>query len=183
MTAPWSHCYRVARDKGLVSALTELPPVSGAGGHALVPRGAVPTGAAELCSFILPDGEVVAIKGAEPADASSALGLVWLRLGLSEALRDEVMRHLHGRRLLRHQMVKSDIADGLLEHLEVRAALTGAGPGDLAGAELDRLHARITTADRMLVRLLGASGYLSDGPGQTIHVSGLLADVHQGEHL
>ncbi|MFI9008461.1 DUF2786 domain-containing protein [Actinosynnema sp. NPDC053489] len=115
--------------------------------------------------------------------AAWALGLVWLRLGLSEALRETCMRHLNGRRtgsttLLQQQMVKSTVADGLIEHLEVRAVLTGVAPGELPGVILAHLHARITAADRWLVNLLGASGYLTGGPGQVAHVSELLAEAH-----
>ncbi|MEU4746124.1 hypothetical protein AB0G02_37465, partial [Actinosynnema sp. NPDC023658] len=120
-----------------------------------------------------------------PADRRSAwaLGLVWLRLGLSEALRETCMRYLNGRRtgsttLLQQQMVKSTVADGLIEHLEVRAVLTGMGAGDLPGVILAHLHARITAADRWLVNLLGASGYLVGGPGQVAHVSELLAEAY-----
>ncbi len=112
-----------------------------------------------------------------------ALGLVWLRLGLSEALRETCMRYLNGRRtgsttLLQQQMVKSTVADGLIEHLEVRAVLTGVDAGELPGVILAHLHARITAADRWLVNLLGASGYLVGGPGQVAHVSELLAEAH-----
>ncbi|NUT50292.1 MAG: hypothetical protein HOV94_23745 [Saccharothrix sp.] len=112
-----------------------------------------------------------------------ALGLVWLRLGLSEALRETCMRYLNGRRtgsttLLQQQMVKSTVADGLIEHLEVRAVLTGVDAGVLPGVILAHLHARITAADRWLVNLLGASGYLVGGPGQVAHVSELLAEAY-----
>ncbi|MEV8438186.1 hypothetical protein AB0425_12480 [Actinosynnema sp. NPDC051121] len=112
-----------------------------------------------------------------------ALGLVWLRLGLSEALRETCMRYLNGRRtgnttLLQQQMVKSTVADGLIEHLEVRAVLTGVDAGELPAVILSHLHARITAADRWLVNLLGASGYLVGGPGQVAHVSELLAEAY-----
>jgi hypothetical protein len=112
-----------------------------------------------------------------------ALGLVWLRLGLSEALRETCMRYLNGRRtgsttLLQQQMVKATVADGLIEHLEVRAVLTGVDAGGLPGVLLAHLHARITAADRWLVNLLGASGYLVGGPGQVAHVSELVAEAY-----
>ncbi|TQM84854.1 hypothetical protein FHX81_7314 [Saccharothrix saharensis] len=112
-----------------------------------------------------------------------ALGLVWLRLGLSEALRETCMRYLNGRRtgsttLLQQQMVKSTVADGLIEHLEVRAVLTGVDAGRLPAVIVSHLHARITAADRWLVNLLGASGYLVGGPGQVAHLSELLAEAY-----
>ena len=121
--------------------------------------------------------------GASDQRAAWALGLVWLRLGLSEALRETCMRYLNGRRtgnttLLQQQMVKSTVADGLIEHLEVRAVLTGVDAGELPGVILAHLHARITAADRWLVNLLGASGYLVGGPGQVAHLSELLAEAY-----
>ncbi|MCS7481013.1 DUF2786 domain-containing protein [Umezawaea endophytica] len=124
------------------------------------------------------------VNGFAPAQrAAWTLGLVWLRLGLSEELRETAMRYLNGRRtgnstLLQQQMVKSTVADGLIEHLEVRAVLTGIGPGELPDTVLNHLHAQLTQADRALVKLLGASGYLAGGPGQVARVSELLAEAY-----
>jgi len=140
----------------------------------------LPGGAVELLRHRTADG----VNGFVPAQrAAWTLGLVWLRLGLSEELRETAMRYLNGRRtgnstLLQQQMVKSTVADGLIEHLEVRAVLTGVGPGELPDAVLNHLHAQLTTADRALVKLLGASGYLAGGPGQVAHVSELLAEAY-----
>ncbi|MEU4805232.1 DUF2786 domain-containing protein [Actinosynnema sp. NPDC023587] len=180
----------------------------GPGGHAVVPQ-EVAAGAhrvwldgvtaarsadeeSAVDSIDLPGGTVVLLRhgtGSRGADvhadqrASWSLGLVWLRLGLSEALRETCMRYLNGRRtgsttVLQQQMVKSAVADGLIEHLEVRAVLTGAGAGDLPEVVLAHLHTRVTAADRLLVNLLGASGYLTGGPGQAAHVSELVAEAY-----
>ncbi|MFD3724990.1 hypothetical protein [Streptomyces sp. NPDC058671] len=148
---------------------------------------------------VLPGGSVVTTRVARPrrADGSRpdatgrarsdayALGLVWLRLGLSEGLRSACVAHLAHRRtgdstLLQQQLVKGTIADVLVEHLEVRAVLTGAAPGDLDAGMLHHLHGRITAADREQVRLLGASGYLRDSPGMTAYASEVLAEAHTG---
>ncbi|WP_433273335.1 DUF2786 domain-containing protein [Actinosynnema sp. CS-041913] len=180
----------------------------GPGGHAVVPQEVAAgahrvwldgvtvdrsaTGESTVDSIDLPGGTVVLLRhgiGDRGTDvhaeqrASWALGLVWLRLGLSEALRETCMRYLNGRRtgsttLLQQQMVKSTVADGLIEHLEVRAVLTGADAGGLPEVILSHLHARVTAADRWLVNLLGASGYLTGGPGQVAHVSELLAEAY-----
>ncbi len=140
----------------------------------------LPGGAVRLLRHRAPGG----VNGFAPAQrAGWTLGLVWLRLGLSEELRETAMRYLNGRRtgnstLLQQQMVKSTVADGLIEHLEVRAVLTGIGPGELPDAVLNHLHAQVTDADRALVKLLGASGYLAGGPGQVARVSELLAEAY-----
>jgi hypothetical protein len=112
-----------------------------------------------------------------------ALALVWLRLGLSEALRAQCVSHLGRRRsgdtyLLQQQMVKGTVAETVTEQLEIRAVLADARAGDLPRTMLRHLNTRITAADREQVRLLGASGYLTDGPGMTAYVSELLAEVY-----
>jgi hypothetical protein len=180
----------------------------GPAGHAIVPA-EIAAGAAkawadgitvdradgaetQLDVIELPGGPVAVLRhrvaggvnGFAPAQrAAWTLGLVWLRLGLSEELRETAMRYLNGRRtgnstLLQQQMVKSTVADGLIEHLEVRAVLTGIGPGELPDTVLNHLHAQLTEADRALVKLLGASGYLAGGPGQVARVSELLAEAY-----
>lgn len=180
----------------------------GPGGHAVVPQ-EIAAGSAKVwldgvtvdrnlggeftvSTVDLPSGTVVllrhqVIEGAAVGGSAEreawALGLVWLRLGLSEELRETAMRYLNRRRtgsstLLQQQMVKSTIADGLIEHLEVRAVLTGVEPGDLPEPTLAHLHAQVTEADRALVKLLGASGYLIGGPGQVAHLSELLAEAY-----
>ncbi|KLL12314.1 hypothetical protein, partial [Protofrankia coriariae] len=95
-------------------------------------------------------------------------GLLWLRLGLSEGLRDACVTYLAGRTvgssvLLQQQLVKGALADVLLEHLEIRAVITSAG--ERTEDTLGRLHEQITDADRELLHLLGASGYLAGGTG------------------
>lgn len=193
---------RVAREGGLVPALTvlcgeALPGVMpcGPGGHAVVP-----TGVAAEADRVWQDGRVydraegeeevllrlgslVALRH-HPAGDSEAdrhgvweLGLLWLRLGLSEGLLDTCVRYLDGRAcgdttVLRQQLVKGAVADVLIEHLEVYAVLTG-GTVDLA-----HLHEQITVADRALLRLLGASGYLADGAGEVAYRSEVLAEAY-----
>ncbi|MEU0743788.1 hypothetical protein [Streptomyces sp. NPDC006134] len=151
-----------------------------------------PGGPEELWSVELPGGAVVMVRqdvagaaGYGPPDrrAGWSLGLVWLRLGLSESLREGVVAHLRGRTagdvpLLQQQMVKAAVADVLVEHLEVRAVLTGAAEGRLPPPVLEDLQRRLTDADRAQVQLLGAGGYLADGPGQVAYVSELLAEAY-----
>jgi alkylation response protein AidB-like acyl-CoA dehydrogenase len=144
----------------------------------------------ELGGFDLPGGRVVVLRlfpgtvGAADEDerAAWALGLVWLRLGLSEALRETCLRRLRTRRtgdslLVRQQLVKGALADAVVDHLEIRALLTGAG--ELTYAALAELHTRITMTDRAQLRLLGASGYLLGSPGEVAHVSELVADAYR----
>ncbi|MFJ8860119.1 hypothetical protein ACIRD8_16980 [Streptomyces sp. NPDC102451] len=189
--------HRAARDEGLAPALTALCGTvaadrlpRGPGGHGLYAATTeLPAGVTEVGSAGLPGGPVVMVRhdgggGAGHQDAAFGLGLVWLRLGLSEWLREEVVAYLQGRTvgdgnpLLQQQLLRSAVAEALLEHLEVRAVVEGAAPGELSGAALDDLQERLTVADRSQVRMLGASGYLSTGPGQVAYVSELLAEAY-----
>ncbi|MFJ8311763.1 MULTISPECIES: hypothetical protein [unclassified Streptomyces] len=150
---------------------------------------------AKLAELDLPGGPVVlaATGRRAPADrggrvaveqrALHGLGLVWLRLGLAQALRAACFTRLAHRRvgdstLLQQQLVKGTVADVLAEHLEIQAVLTDTRPGVLSCGMLHHLHRRITAADREQVRLLGAAGYLTDSPGMTAYVSELVAETY-----
>ncbi|MGW6831914.1 hypothetical protein ACWGCI_00565 [Streptomyces sp. NPDC054949] len=151
-----------------------------------------PGGPEVLRTERLPGGEVVMVRQEVPADAEHGpgghgpgwhMGLLWIRLGLSEALRERVVDHLTGRTtgdvpLIRQQLVKSAVADALVDQLEVRAVLMDAAPGELSPATLQDMQRQLTAADRAQVKLLGAAGYLADGPGQTAYVSELVAETY-----
>ncbi|MFI0367309.1 hypothetical protein ACH35V_05485 [Actinomadura sp. 1N219] len=204
-SGPLADHRRIARSEGLLPALRRLLDDLygdripwGPGGHAVVPE---PLGAGMTVLDTLPvEGETLrALKNPDPdpdpdADAPDdddpdraawSLGLARLRLGLSERLRDTVLEHLAGRtvgdsRLLQQQMVKGQVADVLTAHLEIETMLDGAVPGDPDDDTVTRLHVQITESDRMLLRLLGAAGFLRDGPGGVAHASELLADAYAG---
>ncbi len=205
-----SGCRQAARTAGLVPALTMLcdevlPGLlpCGPAGHAVVPvevaasadrvwlDGSVSdrAGGTEktLSTVALTEGALTMLHHrpaarTETADDGTAwaLGLAWLRLGLSEGLRDACVRYLAGRSagdspLLQQQLVKGAIADVLIEQLEVRAVLTGT---ESTTTRLAHLQEQITLADRTLLRLLGASGFLAGGPGEVAHLSELLAEAY-----
>ncbi|MBZ3906734.1 hypothetical protein [Streptomyces griseiscabiei] len=213
----WPGYRRTARHDGLVPALTLLcetvcdgAPPRGPGGHVVAPAGV--TGAeaggagsggtgsgGAVTTLRVEGGTVVAWRSraeppGEPKSPSEAwvLGLTCLRLGLSERLLDAVLAHLGGRtaggaKLLHQQLVKGGVAEAVMEQLEIETMLSGATPGDLDDGVLAGLNAQITETDRMLLRLLGAMSFLTDGPGQAARVSELIADVyfgpaHAGEH-
>lgn len=181
----------------------------GPGGHAVVPAeladgcpslwagGAVVPRDREketvLHTLEVPEGgTVVALRCEGSARGEThprwVLGLAWLRWGLSERLLDACLEYLGSRsagdaKLLHQQMVKGRVADALIEHLEIGAMLDGPqppGPEPLGASALAHLHEQITAADRMLLRLLGASSFLAAGPGQTARISELIADVYTG---
>jgi hypothetical protein len=192
-------CRQVARESGIALALRELyrdGVPHGPGGHAIVPgagdddpllaaegltalRPAAPgNGGPEMGSAAMGSA---AMGSAAMGNPEVALGLAWLRLGLSERLLDACLTYLGGRTvgadsLLDQQLVQADLADAGTDHAELLAVLTAGTT--LEPAHLHRLHRQITAVDRSLLRLLGASGYLLDGPGRQAAVSELLADVY-----
>ncbi|MGW2176088.1 hypothetical protein ACWC1C_36720 [Streptomyces sp. NPDC001705] len=109
--------------------------------------------------------------------------VLWLRLGLAQHLMAAVLDHLGERSfgdtpLVRLPATKSALAEVAVTLLETESNLRGApadGPDD---ATLLLLHQQVTTVDDTLLRLLGANGLTSSGPGVTAHVSRLLADLY-----
>lgn len=106
-----------------------------------------------------------------------------LRLGLALALNDGALAHLRERvaggvPVLQHQLVKGLVADAALELVHAREALSAPAPPIAVSRGA---HARITRAGRMLLQLLGASGYLLTGAGATAHLSELIENVIAAE--
>ncbi|MEU6664504.1 hypothetical protein [Streptomyces sp. NPDC046727] len=208
-----------ARTDGLVPALTLLvralspkAPPRGPRGHAVLPKELLEEFAAEEAQSsagasspreqerVEDPGPLPGLAVLRPGSGAGAptppewgWALAWLRLGMSERLRDACLAHLAARQseggsLLMQQMVKGTLADVLLEHLEIEGVLDDladgrTGPlGPLHPAGDDRhlagLQQQITRADRALLRLLGAHGFTADGPGAGAHASELLADAY-----
>jgi hypothetical protein len=104
-------------------------------------------------------------------------GLAWMRLGASERLLHHTARYLAGRSdgngpLLRRSVLESDLAEAQLELLEVCATL------DREAGSIALVHAQLGRADRGLLRLLGASGFVAERPGQEAYLVELLTHVH-----
>ncbi|MGV9364744.1 DUF2786 domain-containing protein [Amycolatopsis sp. NPDC003731] len=195
ITATWLRCHDAAREVGMAPALAVLhaalpagEPVFGAGGTAVLPAGPVDGDVLVVRTAELPGGPVVLVRTHRPAGHPGqvlATGSVWLRLGLSGALLDTGLAYLGGRRsgdttLLRRQLVQGAVAEALTGQLEVRAFLTAqpAGPPPEA---LAYLHRRLTGTDRVLLRLLGAAGFVRGGAGEVADVSELLAGAYTPE--
>ncbi|MFF4399823.1 hypothetical protein [Streptomyces sp. NPDC001480] len=143
-------------------------------------------------AVLAPDARAAAYEqppapaGPSPAAPVWNTALAWLRLGMSEQLREVCLAHLAGRQvdgspLLMQQMVKGALADVLIEHLEIEGVLDELMAGALDEVAVARLQEQITRADRALLRLLGAHGFTLEGPGAAAYASEVLADVYGGE--
>ncbi|PWK75149.1 hypothetical protein BCL76_101884 [Streptomyces sp. CG 926] len=190
--APTPSVQDVARREGFAPALRLLLGGRGAGqaprgrsGFALLPE----DWAADrvvLRRYRLPGGPVVVVHElpTAPAGGGGAVDgpdLLRLRLGVAEGLRDACVEHLAARpsgdsTVLMQQMVKGQLAEALAQQLELSALLDSGAP--VRGPFLRDVHGQITRNGRSLLRLLGAYGYLADGPGAVADASELLADVH-----
>jgi alkylation response protein AidB-like acyl-CoA dehydrogenase len=182
---------RTARAGGAAGALRALyartaprTPVVGPGGHAVVPE-EMHTGGTDVALPWLAGSGLRAVRGLGTSTVDEHAGwladLAWLRLGVCEGLLDATVAYLRDRGLLRHQLVRGSLADALAALLAVRAALDEAEPVDAAGAPAARaavvdLHGQLTTAGRVTLRLHGATGYTTAGPGRDTHASELIAD-------
>ncbi|MGZ9933869.1 hypothetical protein ACXNSR_28800 [Streptomyces sp. NC-S4] len=183
----------VARREGLAPALRLLlggqgpgPAPRGTSGFALLPEEWA-AGRTVLRRYRLPGGPVVVVAERPPAPADGGgsvdgTDLLRLRLGVAEGLRDACVEHLAARpsgesTVLMQQMVKGQLAEALADQLELSALLDSGAP--VQGPFLRSVHGRITRNGRSLLRLLGARGYLADGPGAVAEVSELLADIHR----
>ncbi len=177
----------VARVSGAAAALRSLydraapdGAVVGPGGHAVVPEERTVAGEPVPLPWLSGSG-VRAWRGLGPATVDRypgwLLDLAWLRLGLARGLLHATTAYLAGRRLAGRQLVQADLADVLSEHLTVLATLDDARASTSDSALADA-HARLSTADRALLRLHGAGGYTVAGPGRDAFVSELLADVY-----
>jgi hypothetical protein len=182
-----------ARDHGLASGLralyvewagTGVP--TGAAGHAVVPADPAYLGLHPLLTVPLGDDALVAVRPGEAgsdADPDWLTGVSWIRLGNSRWLLRHVTAHLTSRRigtevLLHQQLVKGMVADALIEQLEAEALLDGAHTATAAVAA--QANARVLTADRVLLRLLGASGFVAGPASHSAWASELLANVYVG---
>jgi Acyl-CoA dehydrogenase, C-terminal domain len=200
---------RIARDESLEGALlhvyaslgtTVLP--YGPGGHAVAPAslaesaqrlwfGGTVTARDPALETVVADpllaGEgLVGLRrrGAPASGTKDGLSadLALVRLGLSERLLDDCLDYLSARTvgdapLLDQQLVRGDLADAGTDLVELRVLLSGPGVSDV---DLPWLHDRLTDVDRLMLRLLGASGFLADGPGRRAAVGELLSDTYVG---
>ncbi|MGB2570920.1 acyl-CoA dehydrogenase family protein [Micromonospora citrea] len=185
----WRRCRQVARTGTVADALRQIRPGPAWRGRYAVVAAGPDEPAAVTDPLLAAEGLVVVRRpgGTEPpvpaaAAREVALAMAWLRLGLSERLLDDCLAYLDGRTtggepLIGQQLVRGELAEIRMDHLEVAAVLDDATPSN---AHVLDVHRRITGADRALLRLLGASGFVADGPGRVAYVSELLADVYAG---
>ncbi|MGX7827886.1 hypothetical protein ACTG9Q_22640 [Actinokineospora sp. 24-640] len=194
----------VAAEFGVVPALARLhaatsPGVlpAGPGGHVLLPaeiavvcdRFSSPGGARARQDFLeeplgavpTDSGELTALRVATagPADPAWAEGVAWLRLGLVDRLLARAAEHLRGRFVqgqstLSLPLVRALLADGIAARAQAQALLAAWPDADTTAAA----HRCLAEAERVGLHLVGASGFVADGPGRDVRAAELLADTY-----
>jgi hypothetical protein len=122
-----------------------------------------------------------ALRGLGDVAALRPETLLWVRLGASEHLLRGTIEFLGGRRvgdrlLIHDPVVRTQVAHAVSEQLMVEAELSGLASAPHE-ATLTRLHRALTDVDRLLLRLLGGSSFLSDGPGAEAMLSESLREL------
>ncbi|MBM7077232.1 hypothetical protein [Micromonospora humida] len=110
-----------------------------------------------------------------------AVGLLDLHRRLLHEVLRHTLRHLGAREsdgvtLLARQLVQAQLAE-----VAIRLAEVGATPGprrDDDAAARWRTHRRLVGVGRDLLRLLGASGFLVDGPAGDLHLTEVVGNVY-----
>lgn len=110
-----------------------------------------------------------------------AHGLLSLHQELLENVLRQVMRHLEGRTsggttLASKDLIRGQLADIGIRLTEAREII--ARPRDSGPQAGWRLHLRHVAAGRLLLLLLGASGFLADGPGRDLHLAEVTGNVY-----
>lgn len=101
-----------------------------------------------------------------------------VRLGVTRRLLDWAMQHLSsrvagGEPIIRKQLVLGVLADSHTSLQALRHCLSAAA--DMPAA-MTEVHDRITVLDWDITKLLGASGYVGEGPAREAYVSLLIAN-------
>jgi hypothetical protein len=188
MRGEFEDCERAAAAGGLAAGLATALAAAGVGGPpgriAALPADQVSDGAATV-PHRLADLEGIRFVRAQPARSdpdgrlavfAALLGAV--RLAVTRRLLDRAVAHLAGRTsggepTLRRQLVLGTVADVFTGIEAARQALLVAG--HVPAAVVDA-HDRVTELDWEAAKLLGASGYLADGPARGAYVSRLTAN-------
>ncbi|MEU4565480.1 acyl-CoA dehydrogenase family protein [Micromonospora sp. NPDC023956] len=168
---------------GLGKALSGTAISAAPGGIAAVPSILVAEGA-PVIPHEMASREGISFVRSGPSPAApaelTALGarLGAVRLGVTRRLVERVVEHLAhrivgGEPTLRKQLVQGTLADARLGIEAARRCLLVAGHLGVAVADV---HDRLTALDWELAKLLGASGYVGQGPASSAYVSRLTAN-------
>ncbi|BCJ61922.1 hypothetical protein [Micromonospora endophytica] len=119
--------------------------------------------------------------GEGPAADRFAAALLTAHRELLDATIAHALRHLEGRTSGDTTLLAKQLVAGQLADVALRLAEDAAVPEAHRHADRDarwRCHLRLVDIGRDLLRLLGASGFLADGPAGDLHLAEVLGNVY-----
>lgn len=129
-------------------------------------------------------GMVLAASSAAPPDLDALpafeTALVQLQWDTLRTVLDDVVswlgqRTFEGSGLLSRQLIQGTIAEVAMALSDSASLLDLPNSG---GERLWQVHLTLVAAGRSLVKLYGAAGFVSDGPGSAVHLAELLGNVY-----
>ncbi|HEX6527337.1 MAG TPA: hypothetical protein VF070_46100 [Streptosporangiaceae bacterium] len=176
MSTPQSRSYPDALD-ALHERVAPGRLVSSLAGHVLASPARLPGSRMML-------GLGIASAGGEPDSAATdrfVVGLLDLHRDLLRQTLRQVITHLEARTsggttLLDKQLIQGELADIAMSLSEDEAM-----PADRRATSPQarwEAHQRFVVLGRRLLRLLGASGFLADGPGASLHLAEVTGSVY-----
>ncbi|MEG3632563.1 acyl-CoA dehydrogenase family protein [Micromonospora palythoicola] len=119
--------------------------------------------------------------GEGPAADRFAVALLATHRELLDATLTHTLRHLEGRTSGNTTLLAKQLVAGQLADIALRLAEDTAVPEARRHADRDarwRCHLRLVDIGRDLLRLLGASGFLADGPAGALHLAEVVGNVY-----
>jgi Acyl-CoA dehydrogenase, C-terminal domain len=163
---------------GLTAALADVDPTAPPGRIAAVPADWVAEPGDAVPNRLAAQESISFVRCAKQAPGIEvAARFAAVRIGVLRRLSEHVVEHLSGRMsggepIIRKQLVQASIVDAHTELEAARRRLQVAGTVPVVVTEL---HDRLTTVDWELARLLGASGFITDGGARASYVARLIA--------
>lgn len=110
---------------------------------------------------------------------------LYLRMGLSLQILDKCVHYLTNRyigsqEMIKIQVIKDTIARFITDFTSIELDLS---VNEISIHEISTLHERLTLANKHLLKLSGAHGYIDDGIIATFYVSRLIENIYGGDNL
>lgn len=148
--------------------------VASATGHVLASAARLPGSRIILGLGVADAGQE---SGIGPTPEQFAVGLLELHRDLLRQTLRQVMDHLGARTSGGSALLAKQLVQGELAEIAMRLIQDEAMPADSLTARWES-HRQLVILGRRLARLLGASGFLTDGPAVSLHLAEVTGSVY-----
>jgi hypothetical protein len=141
----------------------------------------VPRGPMHRLGLAVTDAAPDCVFGAGSAADQFATGLLEIHRELLGQVLAEAIRHLDGRTSAGTTLLSMQLVEGQLADIAMAISADEAVPAprrDAHSGSRWRSYLRLVTAGRQLVKLFGARGYLSDGPGADLYLAEVVGNIY-----